>query len=492
MSAEPTMNTSNAPAGGGDLAARNRLVILILLVSAFVVILNETIMVVALPRLMDDLGVTANAVQWLTTAFMLTMAVVIPVTGFLLQRLNTRPVFILAMSTFAAGTTICAVSPGLELLIVGRVVQACGTAIMMPLLMTTVMNLVPPENRGKTMGDISLVISVAPALGPTVSGLILNVLDWRWIFIVVVPIALAALYFGWRRMVNVTTPRYAPVDVVSVILSVFAFGGIVYGLSLMGEGGEAATPVPAWVPVVVGGVALVVFILRQLLLQKRDQALLDLRTFLSKTFSLSIFMMAVFMMAMFGVFVLLPIYLQNVLGLETLQIGLLLLPGGLTMGILARYVGRLYDRFGPTVLVVPGSAVVCMVLWSLTFMDQNTSPLFVLAAHVVLSVGLAFLFTPLFTASLGSLPPHLYSHGSAVLGTIQQVAGAAGVALFVALMSLRSSAELAAGAPEPVALSAGIQLAFQAGAIISVLTVLAAFLIRRPEPAGVPAEAAGH
>lgn len=249
---------------------------------------------------------------------------------------------------------------------------------------------------------------------------------------------------------------------------------------------------PAWVPVAVGIVALVVFIARQLSLQKRDQALLDLRTFLSKTFSLSIFMMAVFMMAMFGVFVLLPIYLQNVLGLETLQIGLLLLPGGLIMGILARYVGRLYDRFGPTVLVVPGAAVVCMVLWSLTFVDENTSPLFVLAAHVVLSVGLAFLFTPLFTASLGSLPPHLYSHGSAVLGTIQQVAGAAGVALFVALMSLRSSAALAAGAPELAALSAGIQLAFQAGAVISVLTVLAAFLIRRPEPAGMPAEATGH
>lgn len=163
-----------------DNAARNRLVIALLLGSTFVVFLNETMMSVAIPHLMDDLGILPNVAQWLTTAFLLTMAIVIPITGFLLQRLNTRPIFMLAMSVFTIGTLICAASPGIELLIFGRVIQAVGTAIMMPLLMTTVMTLVPPESRGKTMGNISIVISVAPAIGPTIGGFILNVLEWRW------------------------------------------------------------------------------------------------------------------------------------------------------------------------------------------------------------------------------------------------------------------------------------------------------------------------
>ncbi|HEX2247372.1 MAG TPA: MFS transporter, partial [Arthrobacter sp.] len=188
----------------------------LLLAASFVVILNETIMSVALTELMDDLGITARAAQWLTTAFMLTMAVVIPITGFLLQRFNTRPVFTAAMSLFSAGTLIAAIAPGFELLLLGRIVQASGTAIMMPLLMTTLMTLVAPAERGKTMGNVSIVISVAPAIGPTISGIILNALSWRWMFWLVLPIAVAMLIIGNRRVDNVTEPRPVPLDLFSV------------------------------------------------------------------------------------------------------------------------------------------------------------------------------------------------------------------------------------------------------------------------------------
>jgi DHA2 family lincomycin resistance protein-like MFS transporter len=245
------MNTTTLTAAA-DHTARNRLVISLLLVSSFVVILNETIMGVAIPRLMTSLDVTAGAAQWLTTAFLLTMAVVIPMTGFLLQRLHTRVIFTLAMSLFCTGTLAAALAPGLELLVVARVIQASGTAIMLPLLMTTVMTLVPPESRGKTMGNISIVISVAPAIGPTLSGLILNYLHWRWLFVLVLPIAIGALILGVRRIENVTTPREAPLDVASVVLSVFAFGGGVYGSAARRPAGPGA---PAWTARV-GGVAM--------------------------------------------------------------------------------------------------------------------------------------------------------------------------------------------------------------------------------------------
>lgn len=296
---DTTLTQTGATALGsidpGRDTARNNLVIRLLLVSAFVVILNETIMGVAMPRLMVALDIAAIAAQWLTTAFMLTMAVVIPITGFLLQRLNTRPVF------------ITAIAPGFEALLVGRIVQAVGTAIMMPLLMTTVMTLVEPAKRGRTMGNISIVISVAPAIGPTISGIILSVLDWRWMFLLVLPIAIGALALGTSRIRNVTTPRIVPLDVTSVILSALGFGGFVYGLSHLGESLNGANPAAGFVPLGVGLVALLVFVLRQVALQKVDRALLDLRTFTSRTFSVAIIMLSISMMALFGSIILLPI-----------------------------------------------------------------------------------------------------------------------------------------------------------------------------------------
>ncbi|MEO6941699.1 MAG: DHA2 family efflux MFS transporter permease subunit [Terrimesophilobacter sp.] len=461
-----------------------------MLVSAFVVILNETIMGVAIPVLMRDLRVDASAAQWLSTAFMLTMAIVIPITGWLIQRFNTRPVFITAMVLFSTGTLLAAIAPGFVLLVAARVVQASGTAIMMPLLFTTVLTLVPPATRGRTMGNISIVISVAPAIGPTISGLILSVLDWRWMFILVLPIAVAALVLGVARIPNVTEPKPTHFDVFSVILSAFGFGGLVYGLSNLGAVVSGGNPLNGWLPLGVGIMAIIAFIFRQLALQRHDDALLDLRTFRSRQFTLAITLIAVSMLALFGTIILLPIYLQNVLGLDTLGTGLLLLPGGLIMGLLAPFVGRIYDRIGPTALVVTGSVIVSVVFWVMATFTENTTVWWVLAAHMSLSFALALMFTPLFTSGLASLTPNLYSHGSAIVGTVQQVAGAAGTALFVTIMSARAAGLLSDGGNAVTAMAGGIQLAFLAGAIISVFAIPIAVFIRRPADSEV--HAASH
>ncbi len=460
-----------------SIAARNRLVITILLVSTFVVMLNETAMTVAIPQLMVALNVPASGAQWLTTAFLLTMAVVIPITGYLLQRLNSRPVFLIAMSLFSLGTAAAAISPNLGILIGARVVQASGTAIMMPLLMTTIMTLVPPNERGKMMGNISIVMSVAPAIGPVAAGFILTHLDWRWIFIIVLPIALGALYLGQRLMVNVTTPRDAPLDVASVILSALAFGGIVYGLSNFAA---ADAPVPGPWALGIGLVAMVIFVWRQLRLQKTDGALLDLRTLRQKNFTVSMAMISILMLAMFGTIILLPIYLAEVQGFDAQATGLLMLPGSLLMGLLGPIVGRLYDRIGPTPLVVPAMAVVTAVLWAMTLLGVDTWWPHILIGHLVMSIGFAFLFGPLFTASLSSVPPHLYSHGSALLGSVQQVAGAAGVAMFVAIMSAQQVTLAAGGAAPMEALAGGIRLAFTVGASIAILALIASAFVRKP------------
>ncbi|HQI66001.1 MAG TPA: MDR family MFS transporter, partial [Rhodoglobus sp.] len=456
----PIINDSTPTAP--DHSGRNRLVINLMLVATFVVFLNETIVGVAVPRVMEDLRIEASTAQWLSTAFMLTMAIVIPTTGFLMQRLSTRTVFILAMSLFSLGTAIAAIAPGFEVLLVGRVVQASGTAIMMPLLMTTVMTLVPPHERGKTMGNISIVMSVAPAVGPAIGGLIVQALDWRFIFILVLPIALFALVLGGLRVKNVTEKTNVPLDVLSVILSAFAFGGLVYGLSSIGESIAGTTMVMPWIPLTVGGVALVAFIARQLVLQGRDVAFLDLRTFRSRGFSVAIILMVIMMGALFGTVFLLPIYTQQVLGLEPAASGLLLVPGSLLMGLAGPFIGRLYDRVGPRPLILPGSILVSLVLWGMAMFTEFTPWAFVLVAHILLSVGLAFMFTPLFTSSMAALNPKLYSHGSATIATVQQLAGAAGTALFIALYTIGTVTATQNGATEVGALANGVHTAFMA------------------------------
>lgn len=469
--------------GAVDHSGRNRLVISLMLAATFVVFLNETSLVVAIPRIMADLNIQPSTAQWLSTSFMLTMAVVIPITGFLIQRFSTRSIFIAAMSLFTAGTVLGAVSPTFFVLIVGRVIQASGTAMMLPLLMTTVMTLVPPAIRGKTMGNVSIVMSMAPAAGPTVAGLILAVFDWRWVFIVMIPISVTALVLGITKVKNVTEPRKVSIDVLSVILSTVAFSGLIYGLSSLGESASGTTVfIAPVIPITAGAISLALFIIRQLTLQKSDRALLDLRTFAAPGFAISIGLMMIMMAALFGTIILLPMFTQDVLGLEPIQSGLLVLPGSLIMGLLGPVVGRLYDRVGPRPLMIPGAIVVSAALWSFTMLSETSSPFLVVAIHIPMSIGLGLMFTPLFTSALGSLKPHLYSHGSATIGTVQQLAGAAGTALFIALLTVQSVSLAASGAEETVALAGGVRLAFMAGGIISLFAVVATFFVKRQHP----------
>jgi len=466
-------------------ARADRTVIITLLVATFVVILNETIMGVALPHLMADLQVSASTVQWLSTAFLLTMGVVIPTTGFLLQRLETRTVFILAMSLFASGTLLAAVSPGFWLLLVARVVQASGTAIMLPLLMTTILTLVPVERRGVVMGNVSIAISVAPAIGPTVSGLILQFLSWRFMFVIVLPIALVALVIGARLLGNVSEPGRQRLDVVSVLLSVPAFGGLVYGLSRLGEASTGGLST-ALVFLVVGVLCLLAFGWRQVRLARGGDPLLNLGVFRFPMFSVSVAMLCIAMIALFGVVILLPIYLQSVRGLDSLQTGLLLLPGGLLMGLMGPVVGRLFDRYGPKGLSTTGAVLLVLTLWRLSTIDAGTPVWLLVSYHLLLSLGLACLFTPAFTTALNPLPRSLYSHGSAILSTLQQVAGAAGTALLVGIMAGRMASLTGSGAAPVAAQTAGLHSAFLVATVVVVGAVVCALFLRNEKPVGEP------
>jgi DHA2 family lincomycin resistance protein-like MFS transporter len=500
-----TGSVPTARAAAPKLGPEESRVVWLLLAGTFVAILNETTMGVAIPHLIVDLGITALAAQWLTTAFMLTMAVIIPITGFLLRRFTTRTMFVAAMGLFSLGTLIAFLAPGFPVLLVARVVQASGTAIMMPLLMTTLMTVVPPAIRGRMMGRVSIVISLAPAIGPTLAGALLNSFEWRWIFGLVLPIAIVVLVVGARWIHNLGETTRAPIDVLSVILSALGFGGLVFGLSQLGAGGggtgadaaaaAAVANTTLIVSIAVGVVALGLFSWRQVILQRDDDALLDLRVFKSANFTLSIAQMAIMSMAFFGAITIVPLYLQDVLKVSPLVAGLVVLPGALAMGLTGPGIGRIYDRWGTMVLLVPGAVITSAMLWYYTTFTPQTPVWVVAVAQTVLSIGLALSFTPLFTASLGSLEPRFYSYGSAVLGTVQQVAGAAGIALMFGVMAAASASATASGADPIAAQGAGTHAAFLTAAILSLPLLIGAFLIRKPaDQIGAPAEGefAGH
>ncbi|WP_217441480.1 DHA2 family efflux MFS transporter permease subunit [Nocardia barduliensis] len=463
-----------------------RPLIALLVCAGFVVVLNEMIMGVALPRLMVELAVSATAGQWLTGGFMLTMAVVTPLSGYLLGRLTLRSVYFGGMGLFSAGTVLAAAAPGFEVLLGARIVQACGTAVMIPLLMTTVLQVAAPQRRGRVMGAVSVVLAVAPAIGPVLAGAILSGLGWRWIFVLVAPVALLVLGLGAIWVREVAEPRAIHLDAPSVLLSVLAFGGPVYALSSLGEPHSGRTGLAIGLPAAAGFIALGWFVARQRRLQRDDRALLDLRTFASRSFGLAFVMVLLSTAGLFGALVLLPIYLQQVLGLSTVTTGLVMLPGGLTMGLTAPVAGRLYDRLGPRPLIIPGMMICTIALAVMASMDAHTGVGRALTAHLLLCLGFALAFTPLLTSALADLPTSLYAHGSALINTIQQVGGATGTALFIAVMSTHSAIGVGVNASSETA-AQGARAAFIAGAAIVLTATALALLVRRSGPPPQPA-----
>ncbi|WP_408932509.1 MDR family MFS transporter [Corynebacterium sp. YSMAA1_1_D6] len=461
-----------------EIPAKVTINLSVLVLGAMVMILNETSLSVALPAIMADYGIPATSAQWLLTGFMLTMAVVIPTTGFLLERLTTRQIFAASAGFFLVGTVVAALAPSFVVLLIGRVLQAGGTALMIPTLMTVAMTLVPPQRRGTVMGIISVVISVAPALGPTVGGAILNHFTWHVIFWTMLPLMVLILLAGLWRLSNVGENRDTPLDVASVILSALAFGGLVYGLSSiekMLEGGAVVEIVVT----AVGAVALVIFVLRQQRLARDDRALMDLRPFLVRNFTLAVLVMLLSFGLMLGMVTVLPIYLQTTLGVTAFATGLAVMPGGILQAFLSPIVGRVFDAYGPRPLMIPGSLFMVASLWLMATLGESSALWMVVGMHVLFSLGMCLMMTPLMTTALSSLPDTLYSHGSAIMNTLQQLAGAMGTAFLVVFLTRGTVAGAEAGLSPAAATAQGTHWAFLFAGITGIAIAVISPLLKR-------------
>lgn len=475
---QPRVPPLSAPAVREKLTREAVTIIAVLVVSTFTVILNEMMMVVALPRIMTDLDVTASTGQWLTTAYMLTMAVVIPATGFLTERYRMRTVFTLAMSLFTIGTLVAALAPGFAMLLIGRIIQAVGTAIVLPLSYTAVSTLVPETRRGSVLALVTVATAAAPSIGPVITGAILSHFGWHWLFIALLPIAVGSLILGNIVIRVPGNPRKAGLDSSSLVLSAVGFASLVYGLASFGEGAAQAVVSP-WASLAVGAGVITVFVLRQVQLQKTGSAQLDMRPFKIRTFSVCFVTMLCFMTAGYGMMTLMPVILQTSYGLSPVQAGLFFMPGGITIALVSALVGRMYDRVGPRPLVISGAFFVAVGQFYLSTLAPGSPVWMLLAAFLFIIVGQALMWSPLFAASLGVLDPHLLPHGSAIVNTLQQLVGAAGIAVAFSVMGMASGGYMQAGEPVAPAMAHGSQWSYLVFSVFGLGALVAAFFLPR-------------
>lgn len=452
-----------------------------LLMAGFIGMFSETALNVALTDLMAVLNITPSTAQWLTTAYLLTLGILVPISGLLLQWFTTRQLFIAAVSFSILGTFMAAMSPNFEFLLMARVVQAMGTALLLPLMFNTILVIIPPEKRGGAMGLIGLVIMVAPAVGPTIAGLLISNLSWHWIFWLSLPFLVIALICGILFMQNVSEVTKPKIDVLSIVLSSLGFGGVVYGFSSAGEEGGWSSP-KVIIAIAVGVIALVLFAIRQMTMK---QPMINLRAFKFPMFTVGVLMIFICMMVILSSMLILPMYLQQGQGYTAFKAGLLLLPGGIINGLMSPLMGRLFDKYGPKWLVIPGLVVVAVTLWFFSSITATSTVIFVIVLHSALMIGISMIMMPAQTNGINQLPLEYYPDGTAIMNTLQQVAGAIGTALAVSIMTsgTKSYMKTVTDATDPsnalAAFTHGVQNAFIFGMVMAVLGLIVAFFLKR-------------
>ncbi|OPA79024.1 MFS transporter [Paenibacillus selenitireducens] len=453
-----------------------------LLISGFIGMFSETALNIALSDLMQVLNITPATAQWLTTGYLLTLGILVPVSGLLLQWFTTRQLFITSLSFSIVGTLVAALASSFDVLLIARVLQAVGTGLMLPLMFNTILVIFPPEKRGAAMGIIGLVIMFAPAVGPTLAGILIENLTWNWIFWVSLPFLVIGLIFGSLYMQNVSTITKPKIDILSIILSTIGFGGIVFGFSKAGEGTDGWSSPLVIASIAIGIIALVLFSLRQLSMKK---PMMDLRVFKYPMFVVGLIMVFLCMMIILSTMLILPLYLQNGMGLSAFSAGLILLPGGILNGLLSPLMGSLFDKYGPKWLVIPGLAIAAVVLWFFSGITAASATALLIVLHTCLFIGISMIMMPAQTNGLNQLPREMYPDGTAVMNTLQQVAGAIGTAVAVSILSngisdyMRTSTNPTDPGEAVKAMTVGAQHAFLFAMTIAIVGLVIAFFIRR-------------
>ncbi|MES9696709.1 MULTISPECIES: DHA2 family efflux MFS transporter permease subunit [Bacillus] len=413
-------------------------VVAVLILGMFVSILNQTIINVALPPLMNEFNVSTSTAQWLITGFMLVNGILVPISAFLVSRFTYRKLFVAAMLFFTVGSIICATSGNFTMMMTGRVIQAVGAGILMPVGMNIFMTLFPPNKRGAAMGLLGVAMILAPAIGPTVTGWVIENYSWNLMFYGMFVIGLIITFLSLKFFTLAQPVSKTKLDVFGVISSSIGLGSLLYGFSEAGNNGWTSAEVV--ITLIIGVIGLAVFIWREL---TTDNKMLDLQVFKYPVFTFTLVINAIVTMALFGGMLLLPVYLQNIRGFTPMESGLLLLPGSLIMGIMGPVAGKLFDKYGIRPLAIVGLAITTFATYKFTTLSMDTPYSVIMTDYIIRSIGMSFIMMPIMTAGMNALPMKLISHGTATQNTSRQVAGSIGTAILITLMTQQTTAHVA-------------------------------------------------
>ncbi|GGF23413.1 putative MFS-type transporter YcnB [Halobacillus andaensis] len=452
------------------------LIAALLISGSFITILNQTLMITAIPPIMEEMNITANTGQWLTTVFMLVNGIMIPISAFLIEKFTTRQLFMTAMGVFAAGTIVGGLATNFPVLLTGRIIQSAGAGVMLPLMQTVFLLIFPVEKRGAAMGYIGLVISFAPAIGPTLSGWVTANYSWRYLFWFIFPLTIIMIVIAYKILRNVTELKNPKVDPISIILSSFGFGGLLYGFTSAGNNGWDS-------PITIGTLAagtiiLFIFILRQL---RMHHPMLEFRVFKLRTFTITTIIGMVSFMGLIGAETLIPLYMQNMRNFTALESGLVLLPGALISGLMSPITGRIFDRIGARSLAIVGLTIMTGSSLALGLLDTETSLSYLMIAYAIRMFGLSMVMMPVTTAGLNELPPKLIPHGAAMNNTMRQIAASVGTAILVTVMTTTAmTAEQQQTTETPEIF--GVNFAFMVVTALTFIALILSIFVRRTSP----------
>lgn len=457
--------------------SRKQIVMLAVLVfGTFVTVLNQTVVAPALPSVMVEMNVDASTAQWLTTGFTLVNAIMIPVTAFLTDRFTTRRLFLVAMCIFTVGSVLAGWGPSFAVLLLGRLVQAAGAGILMPLVMTVLMWTFPVSKRGMAMGLFGIVIAFGPAIGPTAAGIIIDRATWHDMFFIIAALSAIVVVVGaFVLQKGGETNKDRTLDIPSVILSSVGFGALLYGFSAIGSYGVSAG---ALVGTIVGAVTLVLFFRRQLTI---ENPMLQVRVLANRKFLIATIIGMLVQGALLAAGILVPIYLQSLMGYSATISGLVLLPGAIVMGAMGPIAGRLFDKHGPRVLSLVGMGMLTLTTFCFAFLNSSTSIIFLTVLYTLRLFSLSLVNMPITTWGMNALDNELVNHGTSVNNTFRQVAGSFGTAIIISASTIVTNMNTESMGPVQANIT-GIDVAFALAGVLCLIGFIMVVALVKDKP----------
>lgn len=463
--------------------------LVIILAGMVITMLNQSIINILLPQIMKQFTIDASSAQWLVTAYLLVCGMLVPVSAYLVQKFTYKQLFITAMAFFTIGSYICAIAPGFEVLLIGRIIQSIGGGLSMPLSMNIFMSAFPVEKRGSAMGLLGVGLILAPAMGPSISGYVTAFYNWNVLFYAMTAIGFGLLIVALFFFIFKNEKGDTKLDIVGMITSSLGFGTLLYGVNAISTKGWNDPLVLTFL--VISPVCLTVFVGYEL---RKEKPLLEMKVFKDFNFSYTIMVNIILQVALYGGMMLMPLYLQMIRGFSPLEAGLLMLPGSLLLGLMGIFTGKLSDRIGIKPLAIIGLTILTVVTFKMATLTMEIPYSEIMILYTIRAFGLSFILMPITSAGLVTIPLPLIPHANALSSTLRQVAASIGIAALVVIMSSQTNYYLqdlgAAVTSESAKLASlsGINRAFFVSAMTSAIALLLSFFFRRPKLAQAKVE----